>query len=161
MHPRAPGARVWTSTGYSNHGPFEGQDIDVAAAIGGTIVATEEPYGYSVIGQLLCTIDWDNGQHSKHYSRELFGIGRFESLAEFESAVVATIDPTAPVQLHVGPAGGFRKARLQMKFGSDSRVVEIRNRDLWSSFLLRILTNLNIKINENRESKAPRRAARI
>jgi hypothetical protein len=100
------GSRVWTGRGYTDHGPLERPRVSIEPQTGGTVTAIERPY--STIESLLYTVQWDNGQISKHYSNGLFCIGRFHSLLEFEAAIRFT----GPVELTVGPQGGFRHAKL-------------------------------------------------
>lgn len=65
MHPQFPpqlevGGRVWTTDGYTDHGPLEGPKIDITPNMGGTITAIERPY--MTIDVLLYVVKWDNGQ---------------------------------------------------------------------------------------------------
>jgi hypothetical protein len=119
------GSRVWTSNGYNDHGPVDGPKIDIAPNQGGTITATQKPY--FTMDDLLYSVRWDNGQESKHYYRELFSIGRFQSRVEFEQA----IKPFGVAELTLGPAGGFRHARFELEYDGKHQTVEIYNRDLW------------------------------
>ncbi|HUA82430.1 MAG TPA: hypothetical protein VMB85_01125 [Bryobacteraceae bacterium] len=76
--------------------------------------------------QLLYTVRWDNGQTSKHYGKELFCIGRFQSRTEFEQA----IKPIGDVELIVGPAGGIKSARFQINYDGQLQTAEV-DRRLW------------------------------
>jgi len=119
------GGRVWTTNGYHDHGPHEGPKVEIAPNQGGTITATQRPY--FTMDNLLYTVQWDNGQLSKHYYRELFCIGRFQTRAEFEQA----IRPTGAVELTVSSAGGFRHVRFELEYDGNRQTVELYDRDLW------------------------------
>lgn len=119
------GNRVWTTHGYSDHGPLYGPKVDIAANIGGTIVDIERPY--RDIGNNLYTINWDNGQKSKHYASGLFCIGRFNTLSEFVSAIRVL----GPVELTVGPQGGFRHARLRLEYDGIAEDTELSDQGYW------------------------------
>jgi hypothetical protein len=119
------GSRVWTDQGYQNHGPLEGPKVDIAPGQSGTITAVEKPY--LTMDHLLYAVRWDNGQVSKHYSKELFCIGPFQNRGEFEKA----INPTGTVELTVGPAGGFRNARFDLEYNGQSQTAEVADRRLW------------------------------
>lgn len=119
------GSRVWTTFGYSDHGPLDGPKFDIAPNMGGTIAGTER--SYHTIDNLLYTVHWDNGQVSKHYANGLSCIGRFSTLCEFENAV----NVTGPIKLTVGPQGGFRHVRLMLDYDGQSQDVEIYDRRLW------------------------------
>ena len=97
--------------------------------MGGTITETERPYYTS--DSLLYTVDWDNGQTSKHYSNGLFCIGRFQSRSEFEAA----INVIGPVELTLGPQGGFRHAEIILEYDGDYQEAEIDDRSLWIDLL--------------------------
>ncbi len=75
----------------------------------------------------LYTIEWDNGQVSKHYAKELFPIGRFKTRQEFESA----INLTGPVELIVGPQGGFKQATVEFAYDGQNQKVTVYDRSLW------------------------------
>jgi hypothetical protein len=104
---------------------LEGPKIDIPPKQGGTLSATHKPY--YTMDQLLYTVRWDNGQVSKHYSRELFCIGRFQSWAEFEKAVKVT----GAVELTVVLAGGFRSVRFELEYDGQPQTAELLDRDLW------------------------------
>jgi hypothetical protein len=72
-------------------------------------------------------VRWDDGQVSKHYSGKLFCIGRFQSRAEFEQA----IKPAGVAELTVGPAGGFRHARLELEYDGKYQTVELYDGAFW------------------------------
>lgn len=123
--PLRVGNRVWTTHGYSAHGPLEGPKIDIAPNMGGTITGTERPY--STMDQLLYTVHWDNGQISKHYSNDLFCIGRLQTRTEFEDA----IHVTGPIEVTVGPLGGFLHVKIALVYDGHAQDVEIYDRGLW------------------------------
>lgn len=118
--------RVWTKDGYKGHGPPEGPRVDITGNQGGTVVKTDKPY--STMDHLLYTVRWDKGQVSKHYEKDLFCIGPYQSRAEFEGA----IKPTGDVELTVGPARGFRSARFELEYGGKIQIASVQNRKLWS-----------------------------
>ncbi|MGB8032181.1 MAG: hypothetical protein WCF30_21230 [Terracidiphilus sp.] len=121
------GNRVWTETGYRQHGPENGPKIDIAPNQGGTITSCQENGYTRILGDLLHTVRWDDGQVSKHYSKDLFCIGRFQTRADFEQA----INPTGTVELTVGPAGGFRHVRFELEYDGKREKAELYNRDFW------------------------------
>jgi len=121
------GNRVWTTSGYRDHGPEFGPKVDIAPNQGGTITASQENSYTRVIGDFLHTVRWDNGQESKHYSSELFCIGLFQSRTDFEEA----IKPTGVPELTVGPAGGFRRVRLELEYEGKPQTVELRDGAFW------------------------------
>ncbi len=125
------GNRVWTTTGFCNHGPESGPKVDIAPNQGGTITASQENSYTRVLGDFLHTVRWDNGQESKHYSRELFCIGRFQCRTEFDQA----IKPVGVVELTVGPAGGFRHVRLELEYDGNQQTVELRDPVFWEKCL--------------------------
>ena len=61
--------------GYPDHGPMEGPKVSIPADTGGSIVDTEKPY--RTMDQLLYVVRWDTGQTSKHYFKQLCGIGQY------------------------------------------------------------------------------------
>src|ERR1700733_13021766 len=134
------GERVWTEHGYLNHGPLEGPKVDIAPNQGGAISAIEKPY--YTMDQLLYPVRWDNGQASKHYYKELFWIGRFQTREEFEIAV----KPTGAVELTVGPAGGFRRARFELEYDGQSQTVDVLDRSLWLEFIEPLVTKAGLEI---------------
>jgi len=119
------GNRVWTDHGYQNHGPLEGPKVDIAPDQGGTITAVEKPY--HTMDHVLYAVRWDNEQVSKHYEKELFCIGRFQSRKEFEKAIT----PIGTAELTVGPAGGFRNARFEVEYDGQPQTAEVQDRRLW------------------------------
>lgn len=134
------GTRVWTTGGYHDHGPIEGPKTNIAPNMGGTITATESPY--YTIDLLLYTVCWDNGQISKHYASGLFCIGRFQTRTEFEAA----INVSGPVELTLGPQGGFRHARVRLEYDGHPQEVEIHDRGLWIDCLERLARKNAVEI---------------
>ena len=122
------GNRVWTASGYRDHGPEYGPKVDIAPNQGGTITASQENGYTKIIGDLLHTVRWDNGQVSKHYSRELFRIGRFQSRTEFEQA----IKPAGVAELTIGPAGAFRHVRLELDYDGKHQTAELYDQAFWA-----------------------------
>jgi len=125
------GNRVWTTTGYRDHGPESGPKVDIAPNQGGTIAASQENSYTNIIGDLLHTVQWDNGQVSKHYSSKLFCVGRFQSRTDFELA----IKPAGVAELTIGPAGGFRRVRLELEYDGSHQTVELHDRVFWEECL--------------------------
>jgi hypothetical protein len=82
---------------------------------GGAVVATERTY--STIDELLYTVQWDTGQTSKHYFKQLFCIGDFTNLKAFEDAVATT---SGTAELILGPQGGFRMMRADLVLADGS-----------------------------------------
>jgi hypothetical protein len=121
------GNRVWSTSGYRDHGPEYGPKVDIAPNQGGTITASQENSYTRVLGDLLHTVRWDSGQESKHYSSKLFCIGRFQSRTEFEQA----IRPAGVAELTVGPAGGFRHVRLELEYEGKHQTVELHDGVFW------------------------------
>lgn len=144
------GGRVWSGCGYPQHGPLDGSKVDIAANMGGTVVSTENPYHMDF---LLYAIHWDNGQISKHYSKDLFCIGPFRSLSDFERA----IKPKGPVAVVLGPRGGFREAKLTLEYDGVQMESTIANRDVWLNCVEKIVKDNGIVITEERLPSAVRR----
>ena len=136
------GSRVWT-WGYKDHGPMDGPKIDIAPNMGGTIVAVEPAYFTMDIP--LYTVKWDNGQVSKHYAKELCCIGRFQDWRDFDAAVKA-IEVRPPVELTIGPMGGFRQVRLTLTYDGTTDEVVIVDRDVWKDTLEPLVLQQNIPV---------------
>lgn len=144
------GNRVWTETGYRDHGPMEGPRIDVAPEQGGMITKSEEPY-HSRPDLILYVVRWDNGQISRHYARELLPIGRFETREKFEAA----IKPTGNVELTVGPSGGFRYVHLAVQYDGLVQLSTIDDARIWEC-VLPMVTKLGLPISTTRLPKKKR-----
>jgi hypothetical protein len=138
--PLTVGNRVWTTRGYLDHGPIDGPKSDIAPNMGGTITERGNVRG---TGSPLYTVHWDNGQLSKHYSNGLFCIGRFQSRSEFEDA----ISVGGPVELTLGPQGGFRHAKLILEYDGNSLDVEVYDRRLWFGCLEHIAETTGAIVN--------------
>jgi hypothetical protein len=134
------GSRVWTVGGYHDHGPLEGPKINITPNMGGTITATESPY--YTMDSLLYAVHWDNGQISKHYTKGLFCIGRFQTRTEFEAA----ININGTVELTLGPQGGYRHARVCLRYDGHPQEVEIDDRVLWIDCLERLARKNGVQI---------------
>lgn len=134
------GARVWTTDGYYEHGPIEGPKVNIAPNMGGTVTATESPY--YTIDSLLYTVRWDNGQISKHYANGLFCVGRFQTRTEFEAA----INFSGPVEVTLGPQGGFRQVRVHLEFDGNDQDVEIHDRNMWIACLEQLARKSRVEI---------------
>lgn len=146
----AVGNRVWSEYGYPQHGPADGPKVDIAANMGGTVVSTEHPYNMDF---LLYAIHWDNGQVSKHYSKDLFCIGHFRSRSDFEKA----IKPIGPVAVVLGPKGGFREARLALEYDGVQMESTIANRDVWLKCVEKLVKDSGVIIAEERLPSAARK----
>lgn len=135
------GNRVWSNKGYKDHGPVTGPKINIASGTGGTITETEVPHLGS--DSLLYTINWDNGQRSKHYENGLFCIGKFATRTEFEQAIVLV----GPVKFTKGPQGGFRQIQFTVEYDGQISEVEIYDRSLWFNCLEALAQKQEAKIN--------------
>jgi hypothetical protein len=109
------GNRVWSMGGYPDHGPKEGPMVSIPADTGGSIVATGKPY--RTMDQLLYVVRWDTGQTSKHYSKELCGIGQYATWPTFSRAIETA---SGQAEVVLGPQGGFRKARADVMLDNGS-----------------------------------------
>ncbi len=140
--PIGVGTRVW-SPGYREHGPLEGPTVNIPAGLGGTIVGTTKPW--MTMDQLLYDVRWDNGQTSRHYGNGLSNIGRFATLEEYRAAIV----PEGPVELTLGPKGGFRHVKMTAIYDGQACVVDSTDRAIWS-FLKPYVTAAGLPISEKR-----------
>jgi hypothetical protein len=151
--PLTIGSRVWTESGYFDHGPMEGPKVNIAPRIGGVVVGSEKPY--YTMDQLLYTVRWDNGQVSKHYLKELFCIGRFKTRAEFEAAIKFEGD----IQLTVGPQGGFREALMCVNYDGATQQGRLtqQDRDSWVEFFQPLAMRQKANVQTTRLPPASRR----
>lgn len=138
------GVRVWTIRGYNQHGQYYGSKIDIPQNLGGTVSAIEHPY--STMGTKLFVIKWDNNQISKHYSTELFSIGPFQNLDEFEASFRNGING----KLVLGPLGGFREFSINIIFNKREFLFHLYKEDgyAWhiiSELLKKYLISYNIE----------------
>lgn len=131
------GNRVWTASGFRDHGPEFGPKVDIAPNQGGTISDSQENSYTRIIGGSLYTVNWDSGQVSKHYPKELFCIGHFQNRTEFEQA----IQPTGVVELTVGSGGGFRHVTIELEYDGNRQKAEIYNPSLWQECVEPIVKN--------------------
>jgi hypothetical protein len=146
------GSRVWTESGYPDHGPMEGPKVDVAPRQGGTVTDCREAYR-TVTGNLLYTVKWDNGQLSMHYRKELMPIGPFQNRAEFEKA----IKPHGSVELTVGPGDGFRFVRVELEYDGEIQSVETDDGHLWRECVEPLVKKLRLKIKTTKLKMARRK----
>lgn len=140
--PLAVGSRVWTEDGYYDHGPLEGPKVNIPRRTGGVITNTERPY--YTMDHVLYTVQWDNGQLSKHYSTGLFCIGRFQTRTEFEAA----IQFVGEIHLTLGPRRGFKGVQMRVQYDGtsmDGRLYK-DDRDLWNNFFERLAKRQKIPI---------------
>ncbi|MBL7966699.1 MAG: hypothetical protein JNK09_06830 [Prolixibacteraceae bacterium] len=113
------GSRVWTINGYQNQGPIEGPKIDIPPNVGGTIIWVQESMCY------LYSVKWDSGHMSKHYYNELFSIGPFRNINDFELALKSTKD----AKLTIGPSGGFRGFSMTINFNDSEYLYELSKKE--------------------------------
>jgi len=150
------GSRVWTGSGYQDHGPLEGPKVTIPANVGGSVIATEKPY--STIDQLLYVVRWDTGQTSKHYFKQLFCLGHFADLKVFEEAI-KTASGTA--ELVLGPQGGFREMRAELVLadGSSARLGLFEGQSrFWEGILKPMFRKSAIQVKVTKlQAKSPRR----
>ena len=137
------GYRVWTIHGLHQHGPAEGPKTDVPADTGGVIVGTEKPY-YTV-DSLLYVVQWQTGQQTKHYLKELLCIGQFESLREFGQALLSHGEKP---RLTIGPQGGFREFSMQVRMGDSLLLVRyvMEQKTIYESLLAPLLKTAGIQL---------------
>lgn len=152
------GSRVWTVSGYQDHGPLEGPKVTIPANVGGLVIATEKPY-YTMDQLLLYVVHWDTGQTSKHYVKQLFCIGHFADLKGFEEAI-ETASGTA--ELLLGPQGGFPEMRAELVFagGSSARLGLFEGQGrFWEGILQPMFRKSTIQLKVTRlQAKSPRRS---
>ena len=146
-------ARVWTASGYHDHGPPDGPKVNIPASIGGVIESFSKPY--YTMDHLLYAIRWDNGQTSKHYEKDLFCIGRFKTFEEYRAAIM----PHEPVNLTLGPQGGFREASFAVTYDGQTQEAHLLqgDRQLWINCIEPIIREQNMKIVEIRLPSARKR----
>ncbi|MFV0934624.1 MULTISPECIES: hypothetical protein [Pseudomonas] len=140
------GSRVWSGSGYLEHGPIEGPKVDIASKIGGVITNASKPY--STYDDKLCVVQWDDGTNSKHYSNDLVCIGRFQSFQEFESATQIH----GPIQVTAGPQGGFQEAKFSVTY--DGQVIDAHllksDQKFWTQCIQPLARTQKIAIKEKR-----------
>jgi hypothetical protein len=104
------GCRIWTEHG----GLFEQRNnsVNVPAKTGGTITSIWNEF--TTINDPLCRVQWDTGQITIFYCGNLFSIGRFKTLAEFEAFILAEAQRA---ELVLGPMGGFRSLTIFLRNG--------------------------------------------
>lgn len=140
------GSRVWSGDGYREHGPMEGPKVNIAVQIGGTVTAVTG--SYMTMDNLLYAVRWDDGTTSKHYANGLTCIGRFQSLTEFDAA----IQIEGPIEVTVGPQGGFREAKFTLIYDGRRGAVRLGqgDRDVWNRCVLPKVREQNLPIVETR-----------
>lgn len=124
-----PGSRVWTHNGFLDHGPMDGPLQNIEGPQAGTIESRSQPYGS--FDSYLYAIKWENGQQSKHYEGDLIPIGDSKSYEEF----LGSFSFEGPIRLGVGPRGGFKVARFEVRYKGEQVQCETRSRRLWSRFI--------------------------
>jgi hypothetical protein len=138
------GDRVWTIRGYNQHGQYDGPIIDIPPNLGGTVSDIENPYSTMCIQ--LFVIKWDNNQISRHYSKELFSIGPFQNLDEFDASFRNGVNG----KLVLGPLGGFREFSINIFFNKKEFLFHLYKEDgyAWhiiSDILKKYLISYNIE----------------
>jgi hypothetical protein len=69
----------------------------------------------------LYTVNWENGEQSKQFFRDLFCIGPFSTAQDFLNAITNSSDLT----LTLGPKGGFRSFRCTVLHLGEPRQIRI------------------------------------
>lgn len=149
------GSRIWTIEELKQHGPFDGPKTDVPANIGGTVVGTERPY--YTMDNLLYIVKWDSGQQTKHYLSELFVIGPFQTLDEFDESLKYGKN----AKLVVGPQGGFREFSMSLNYSTMARSIKLykEQRGIWL-WLEQALKKHGIEVEIERLPSKPRQPRR-
>lgn len=111
------GAHVWLESPLVEHGPLDRPKTSVPGQNLGTIVATEKPY--LTMDHSLYTVKWGTGHVTKHYYKEMFCIGSFESAHAFLGSVASCKDAV----LVQGPRGGFRRFTAHLAVGSVTGII--------------------------------------
>jgi hypothetical protein len=143
------GKRVWTHSGFRDHGPEGGPKIDVPPATGGTVVGVQKPD--STMDVLLYLVKWDTGQQGGHYLKELFCIGSFRTFGEFENALTAR---GREARLVLGPRGGFRRFTMEIGEGAEALSMTLAGSDqraAWAEIVEPVLARAGIQVDRVRE----------
>jgi hypothetical protein len=122
------GKRVWSFSGYVNHGPIDGAKINIPANTGGKITSVSRPY--STMDHFLYQISWDSGEISKHYFSELDPIGICSHIDEYE----VLLKQGKNAKLVIGPQGGFKRFEMTIHFKDQDYEIRLSNsqKDNWS-----------------------------
>lgn len=104
------GRRVWAFGGYPDHGPMHGAKVDIRGDQAGTIVGNKPLLPGLFPSEDLYVVKWDNGQESAHYWQELFCIGQFQTLTDFELA----FEKARNAEVRYGPRGAFLEFRATL-----------------------------------------------
>src|ERR1700704_2357326 len=83
------GSKVWTADGYPNHGQLNGPKQNIPGPQRGIVAIKYQESTFSN----LYVIKWDQGGSSTHYARELFCIGRFDTVDDFKAAIIPIEPP--------------------------------------------------------------------
>jgi hypothetical protein len=142
------GQRVWTVGGYPDHGPAGGMKVDIQGDQGGTVVANEAS---GILGSFsgdadLFVVKWDNGQTSKHYAQELFCIGPFQALNDFEKALGGARDS----MVECGPLGGFRRFSTTIMAGNEPQSFVFTAKWIWDEHVEPTLRRLKKTVRDTR-----------
>jgi len=134
---------------------MDGPKVNIAGEQGGTVQGTTKPY--LTMDQLLYTVRWDNGQTSRHYAKGLLCIDRFATLDEFRAAII----PREPVELTLGPRGGFREATVPLIYDGETYTAHLfqGDRAIWDGFIRPIVNDRGLTIHEERLPSARQRKA--
>lgn len=138
------GKRVWTVQGFRQHGLAVGLKTNIPANTGGVIAGISISNSGVVSGQALYTVDWDNGEQTRHYSYELICIGSFHTIEDFRAALRLGSNP----QITLGPQRGFRHASMVIPtpIGSVSIDVAREHEWIWRSIIEPILKESQVPV---------------
>lgn len=115
------GKRVWSFSGYSNHGTADGVKINVPTNTGGMISHLSRPY--PTIDVFLYSVLWDSGETSKHYYNELDPIGNCKTIKDYEQILVNGNNAKAVV----GPQGGFKNFEMTVCFNNTDYLIKLNS----------------------------------
>lgn len=103
---------------------------------------------------MLYEVKWDTGQHTKHYYKELFYIGPFQTLEDFEQAIQTT---GKDAKLVLGPQGGLREFTMSFQHQGKQYVLNLHKEQgrIWT-YLQPILERNSIQIAVEKLVPTPR-----
>jgi hypothetical protein len=73
-------------------------------------------------------VRWDDGTYSKHYSKGLQSVGRFNSPEEFRAA----LHTVGQVIVRTGPRGGVEYVEATVEYNGQMVDVRVYDRDFWN-----------------------------
>jgi hypothetical protein len=102
--------------------------------------------------QLLYVVDWDTGQTTRHYFGDLLVISPFETLHDFEQALLSGV---CKANLTLGPQGGFRQAVVEVEAHGQSIVMQFEQtqRKHWEEVVRPIIERAGVPVVEARMPK--------